>query len=75
MSFTYEQRIDLNINFLIDSTLQEMYKKPILDIIDKFIDDIFDENNVSLSKIYGKYRIYVNFVDPNTKVKSQKAEK
>jgi hypothetical protein len=70
MSFTYEQTIDLNINCMIDSILQEMYKKPILDIIDKFVDDIL--NNIELSETYGKYRMYITFVDPNTKIKKQK---
>ena len=73
MSFTYEQRIDFNISCMIDSIIQEMYKKPILDIIDHFVDDILNDN-IDFIKTYKKYSIYIKFVPPKSN-KNQKKGK
>ena len=54
--YRYDLLIDKFLENKIDSLLQEMYKKPLLDIIDNAVADLLQDAN--LGDIYEKYRIY-----------------
>jgi hypothetical protein len=63
--------IDRFLEDEIDFLLQEMYKKPLLDIIDTFVHDIL-HSNLDSNTIYEKHRIYIDLVEPGKNPKDKR---
>lgn len=63
--------IDRYYDNITESILQDMYKKPYLDHIDDLVYDIL-HTDLTVEKMYDKYRIYLIPVDPQTKIKKPK---